>query len=349
MKNKRYENNPIITPKDVKPSKPMMNVLGVFNCGVAEYNNEIILLMRVAENVISIDGQVGVPIYMKASDQIEIKTFDTSDQTIDFSDVRFVKTREQLYLTSISHFRIARSKDGINFDIDDEPFMIASNTTEEFGIEDPRITFMDGLYYINYSAISRSGVTTCLATTHDFKKVERKGIIFLADNKDVTIFPQKINGKYYALNRPVSAYFQKPEIWISESDDLKGFYNHQMIASLRQNHFDSHRVGASCVPFLTEEGWVEIYHGADQDNQYCIGALLLDKNDPSKVLKRSKNPIIKPEMIYELDGFMPKVIFPCGHLIKDGVVHLYYGNCDENICYLTFTVKDLLNSFEAEV
>lgn len=342
MKTKRFEKNPIITPADIIPSNNHMKVIGVFNCGVEIYGDEIILLMRVAENVISDNDFIGVPIYDNTIGEMTIINFDKKNLDIDFSDVRFVKTKEQLYLTSISHLRIARSKDGINFRIDEKPFMLASTEYEMFGIEDPRITKIDDKFYINYSAISPSGVTTCLAVTKDFETVEKLGIIFLADNKDVTIFPEKINGKYYALNRPVSAYFQKPEIWISESDNLLAYSNHKMILSLRENNFDSSRIGASCVPFLTEFGWIEIYHGADKNNQYCLGAVLLDKNDPSIVISRTKNPIVKPEEWYEKTGFMPNVIFACGHLIKDDTIHLYYGNCDENICYLTFLLSDLL-------
>ncbi len=178
MKTKRFEKNPIITPADIIPSNNHMKVIGVFNCGVEIYGDEIILLMRVAENVISDNDFIGVPIYDNTIGEMTIINFDKKNLDIDFSDVRFVKTKEQLYLTSISHLRIARSKDGINFRIDEKPFMLASTEYEMFGIEDPRITKIDDKFYINYSAISPSGVTTCLAVTKDLETVEKLGIIF---------------------------------------------------------------------------------------------------------------------------------------------------------------------------
>ena len=343
---KRCNKNPIITKYDVRPSNDEMEVLGAFNCGVAHYNDETILLVRVAEKAKDRNGFVRVPVYDSTKKQEVILDFDKNDSDIDFSDVRFVKTKEQLYLTSKSHIRIARSKNGVDFKIDDEPFLSSDYFYEEYGIEDPRITFVDGYYYINYSSSSRHGVFTCLARTNDFVTVEKLGIMFMPDNKDVVIFPQKINGKFCVFNRPVSAYFQRPEIWLSYSDDLLTFGNHKLLCDLREDHFDSCRIGASCVPFLTEKGWLEIYHGCAEGDKYCLGALLLDKDDPSKIIARSEQPILYPEKPYEVDGFMPNVIFSCGATVDGDSVHIYYGACDECICLATLSVKEILNSLE---
>lgn len=343
----RHIENPLITPKDIKPSRPDMEVIGAFNCGVTQYNNETILLIRVAEKYKSpSESIVGVPVYDTTQKKVVIKLFDKRNSSIDFNDPRFVKTKDMLYLTSMSHLRLARSKDGVKFIIDEKPWLAPSHYYESFGVEDPRITQIGDEYYINYSAISQSGVVTCLAVTKDFITYEKKGIIFLADNKDVVIFPQKINGVYYAINRPVSAYFQRPEMWIATSKDLESFGNHQLLCSLREDRFDDTRIGASCVPILTEKGWIEIYHGASKDNQYKLGILLLDKDDPSKILYRSEKPWIESEMDYEKNGFMPNVIFPCGLTIEQDIVNLYYGNCDENICLLTFSLSELLKSIK---
>lgn len=340
----RHIKNPLITPRDITPSRPDMEVIGAFNCGVTMFNDETILLIRVAEKYNSpSDLYVGVPMFDVNNHNIIIKLFDKAQPDIDFSDPRFVKTPTMLYLTSMSHLRMARSKDGIHFDIDTKPCLAPSEYYEAYGIEDPRITKIDSTYYINYSAISQSGVVTCLATTADFVHYEKKGIIFLADNKDVTIFPEKINGLYYALHRPVSAYFQRPEMWISTSENLLSYGNHQLLCSLREGKFDDTRIGASCVPFLTEKGWLEIYHGASKDNQYKLGILLLDKDDPRKIIYRSDQAWIQSEMDYEKSGFMPNVIFPCGFIVEGDNIKLYYGNCDENICLLTFSLSELLN------
>ncbi len=342
----RCAKNPIITKYDVKPSSDDMEVLGTFNCGVAKYNDEVILLVRVAEKAKDRNGFVRVPIYDYVNQKETILNFDKKCKDIDFSDVRFVRTKEQLFLTSKSHIRLARSKDGVNFTVEDKAFLASDYYYEEYGVEDPRVTFLEGWYYINYSSTSRHGVFTCLARTKDFQTVEKLGIMFLPDNKDVVIFPQKINGKYYVFNRPVSAYFQRPEIWLSCSNDLLSFNQHHLLCDLRENHFDCARIGASCVPFLTEYGWLEIYHGCTQNDRYCLGAMLLDKNDPTKILARSKFPILSPEQPYETDGFMPQVIFSCGAIVEGDKVNIYYGACDESICLATLNLSDILHSLE---
>lgn len=341
MKFKRNSKNPIIRIADIKPSSEEMEVIGVFNCGVAEYNGKIVLLLRVAERAIS-DGQCArVPMYDTREGKLIIRSFAKSDPNIDFSDVRFVKTAEQLYLTSISHLRLAVSDDGVNFQIAERPFMAAENEYEEFGVEDPRITQLGEWYYINYSAISRNGVVTCLAKTKDFLSVERLGIIFLPDNKDVTIFPEKVGGKYCALHRPVSAYFQRPEMWVSYSDDLLAYSGHRCLCRLREGKFDSARIGAGCVPFLTDKGWVEIYHGSDAQDRYCLGALLLDKDAPEKILARSEEPLVFAEEDYEVNGFMPNVVFSCGLYRRGDTLYIYYGACDESVCLGEITLQDV--------
>jgi len=141
-----------------------------------------------------------------------------------------------------SHLRIARSKNGIDFKIDKKPAIFPESKYERFGIEDPRITQINGRYYINYSAISNiTGVTTCLTSTTDFVTFTRHGVIFMPDNKDVAIFPEKIKGRYYALNRPVSAEYRVRDMWISESPDLVYWGNHLKLMSAREKYWDEGR------------------------------------------------------------------------------------------------------------
>jgi predicted GH43/DUF377 family glycosyl hydrolase len=263
---------------------------------------------------------------------------------IGLHDSRYIYTPERIFLSSMSHFRIARSKNGIDFTIDETPCMLPSNVYEMYGIEDPRITEIDGTYYINYSACSTiGGVTTCLATTTNFITFEKKGVIFTPDNKDVAIFPEKINGKYYALNRPISAEYKLKDMWIAESPDLVCWGNHKFLMSTREGYWDNGRIGCSAVPFRTEKGWLEIYHGASKENRYCLGAVLLDLNDPSKVLARGENPIIFPEADYEINGFFGNVIFNCGVLNEDGIVKIYYGAADTFIGYAEIQLQDILD------
>jgi beta-1,2-mannobiose phosphorylase / 1,2-beta-oligomannan phosphorylase len=337
--------NPIISPKDVKPSMPGFQVIYVINAGVTRFADQVLLLLRVAEIPINHNqNEVLIPVFDPVIKKLVIRQFNRSTPGIDLSDPRFVRTPTEQYLTSISHFRIARSNDGLNFTIDEKPAMFPANLYEKFGIEDPRITFIDDTYFINYSAISdESGVTTCLASTKDFKTFSRHGVIFTPDNKDITIFPRKIGGKYYALNRPASCEYKHRYMWISESPDLICWGNHQIVMSSRQGFWDNGRIGCSAVPFQIPQGWLEIYHGASKDDRYCLGAVLLDQNQPWKVLGRSSAPILQPEMDYELKGFFGNVVFSCGALFEDAKVKIYYGAADTVMAYAEIGIDEMIN------
>jgi beta-1,2-mannobiose phosphorylase / 1,2-beta-oligomannan phosphorylase len=348
MKVKRCPSNPIITPQDVKPSRPDFKVVCVFNTGVTRIGDEVLLLLRVAEDAVSGDPEIiNVPYFDHEAGELVVKAFNKNDPSCDFSDSRRIQTPGRQYLTSISHFRIARSKDGINFEIDEKPAMQASNVYEMYGIEDPRITLIGDTWYINYSACSTiGGVTTCLASTRDWKTFTRHGVIFTPDNKDVAIFPEKINGKYYALNRPISEEYKFKDVWIAESPDLVCWGNHRYLMSSREGYWDDGRVGCSAVPFLTDRGWLEIYHGATKDDRYCLGGVLLDRNEPWKIISRSIDPILAPEEDYEVDGFFGNVVFNCGVLTEDGLVKIYYGAADTYVAYAEVELKDIMDNLE---
>jgi predicted GH43/DUF377 family glycosyl hydrolase len=340
----RSEKNPIITPEDIKPSRPDLKVVCVFNCGVTRFNGEILLLMRVAEKPINNNPKKElVPLLSMETDELVVKAFNKTDSSIDFSDSRFVRTTVGEYLTSISHLRVARSKNGIDFRIDKKPAMFPENKYERFGLEDPRITHINGRYYISYNAVSDiTGVTVCLASTADFNKFTRHGVIFLPDNKDVAIFPEKIKDKYYALSRPVSTKYRVGNMWISESHDLICWGNYMKLMGTRKKHWDEGGIGAGAVPFRIGEGWLEIYHGSSKVNRYCLGAVLLDADEPWKIIARSEKPIIEPEMDYELNGFFGNVIFSCGVLYEEGRVKIYYGAADTCIAYAEIKLEDIL-------
>lgn len=344
---KRNSNNPLIEPKDVKPSREDFEVVCVFNCGVTRFQDEVLLLLRVAEVPINNNPDVYLtPIFDCEKNEIVVKEFDRNDESIDFSDSRFVLPPNERFLTSISHFRIARSKDGLNFQIDETPAMTPANEYEMFGIEDPRITLIDDTYYINYSCCAPLGITTCLASTKDFKNFTRHGVIFTPDNKDVAIFPQKINGKYYAFSRPASEEYEKRELWIAESPDVVCWGNHKRIMSVSNDGWENGRIGCGAVPFLIDEGWLEIYHAADADNRYCLGAALLDKNEPWKVLKKTPAPIMEPKEDYEVHGFYGNVVFNCGVLFEEDIVKLYYGAADTSVAYAEIALEDILEKLK---
>ena len=151
----RSEKNPIIKPEDIEPSDPGFKVVGVFNCGVVRFEDEVLLLMRVAEEPINNNiKKLLVSWFDVNTRKFVVKKFNKADPSIDISDPRIVKSPDRYFLTSVSHFRIARSKNGIDFEIDQNPAMFSENIYERFGIEDPRTTQIAGKYYISYSAIS---------------------------------------------------------------------------------------------------------------------------------------------------------------------------------------------------
>ena len=340
----RSEKNPIIKPEDITPSRPDLKVIGVFNCAVTRFNGEVLLLMRVAEKPINDNKDLEIiPLLDLNTGLLSLKEFDRNDSSINFSDPRFLGTPTEWYLTSISHLRIARSKNGIDFGIDKKPAIFPENVYDRYGIEDPRITYIDGKYYINYSAVSDiTGITISLASTTDFVRFKNHGVIFLPDNKNGAIFPEKINGKYYALNRPSPVYGSR-DIWISESPDLICWGNHKRLMGSRKEYWDEAGIGAGAVPFKIKEGWLEIYHGSSKSFRYCLGAVLLDINEPWKIISRSEEPLMEPEMEYELKGFFENVVFSCGALYEENKVKIYYGAADTSIAYAEIDLDDILD------
>ena len=341
----RSENNPLISPGDVEPSSEGFEVIGVFNAGVARLGSETILLLRVAERPVSSDSNtVLAGIYDLEKGCVGLKSFSRADSAIDFFDPRLIKTPAMTYLTSISHLRVARSSDGINFTIDDEGAVCPKNEYEDFGIEDPRITFIDGRYYITYVGVSRYGVTTQLARTLDFKSYERLGVIFYPDNRDVALFPEKINGRYWALHRPVSPLFGKSQIWICESEDLKCWCGHRHLMSQAAGKWDCAKIGAGAVPFKIDAGWIEVYHGVDDDEHYYLGAVLLDSDEPWRVIARTDEPIFAPEADYEVRGFYGNVVFSGGLVFEKGNLNIYYGAADAVTAYAKIPLEDVLRA-----
>jgi len=345
----RYEENPIIAPANVKPYHAGFEVIGSFNAGVTTYEDETILLLRVAERPISEDPNVvKAPVYDPETNELKILDFQLDDPAYDFSDPRVIRKKGSsqgfAYLTSLSYLRIARSTDGHHFSIDDKPFVYPSNELEIYGIEDPRITKIEDTYYIYFSAVSPVGVGESLVSTKDFQTTEHLGMIFAPENKDVIIFPEKINGLYYALHRPVPKSVGNPEIWIAESPDLRHWGNHRYLLGLRDGLWDNGRIGGGAVPIKTEKGWLELYHGASKDDRYCMGAVLLDLENPAKVLARTNLPIIEPEADYEVNGFFGNVVFSCGAVVVEDVVKLYYGVADTSMACAELSLREILES-----
>jgi len=343
----RYKGNPVIKPADVKPSADGYQVLGTFNPGATVFGDEIILLVRIAEGCIPREGYVRVPIcrFQHGTCYPDILEFSKSDPEVDFSDSRCIVYGNQRYLTSVSHIRLARSRDGVNFVVENEPFLYTTDESEEYGVEDARVTFIDGKYYINYTAISQDSWATALVVTEDFKSIEKKGLIFHPENKDVTIFPEKINGKYAALHRPNNTLFGSPAIWYAESPDLLHWGNHKCLARIRDNKWESQRVGGGAPPIKTPEGWLVIYHGCGDNSVYSLFCMLLNLEEPYRIIKRASTPLLAPLEHYETEGFFGNVVFSNGIAEKDGKLFVYYGASDETTGLAITDVNSLLRSF----
>ena len=343
---KRFAENPIVTPAMVAPSRPDFEVVCAFNAAVMRFQGEVLLLLRVAERAKSDEVTFRVPVLdtSGAKAQIKIVEFDRSDARIDFRDPRVIYSPDGAFLTTISHLRLARSKDGHHFSVDPHPIIFPDNEYETFGCEDPRITEIDGTYYITYKSVAEIGVTVSLAMTKDFVNVEKKGLIFGPENLDVVLFPEKVNGQYVAFTRPVSKNIAKLNMWLAYSPDLMHWGGHKFLIGVRPGMWDGGRIGASTVPIKTPRGWLEIYHGATADDVYCLGALLLDLDDPSRVIARSSEPIIKPEAPYEVEGFLGNVIFSCGAIDDGDRLIVYYGSADHVMAAAEFSISEILAS-----
>jgi predicted GH43/DUF377 family glycosyl hydrolase len=344
----RAPENPIVTPDMVLASRPDMEVVGVFNAGAIKIGDETLLLLRVSEAPRKMAaGMSSAAIYNAETRRIEIKRWMKGTPGLDASDPRVVTADGSVWLTSMSHFRVARSDDGIHFEVEGTPAMSPGDRYEAFGIEDPRITFLDGTYWINYTAVSQDGITTALASTRDFKTFDRHGVIFPPPNRDVTIFPEKIGGRYVALHRPMPEGLGHPSIWVASSPDLRSWGNHALVARARPGNWDDEKIGGGAVPFRVRYGrqdaWLAVYHGVTKSPAtYSLGALLLDIHDPSKVLARSREPILKPEAPYEREGFYAEVVFTCG-LIADGDrVRIYYGAADAVMAVADLFLSEIL-------
>ncbi len=349
---RRCKKNPIITPADVKPSRPDFKVDCAFNAAVTKYFDETVMLIRVAESVIpEAPNHISIPIVKEknGSWDVEIKTFNKNDKNYDFSDTRqitSVNDEKEIYLTSLSYFRLARSTDGVDFSIAEKPFMFPANKYETFGIEDPRITHIEGRFYINYTAVSPIGITTALAVTDDFKSIERLGIIFGPDNKDVCMFPEKINGYYYTLHRPTPKHIGTPDMWLAKSDNLLHWGEHEHFLGASTADWDNYKLGGGAQVVKTDKGWLQIYHGVDESERYCLGALLMDLNDPHKIIAKSRKPLLEPEADYEVNGFFGNVVFTCGVVLENETLRVYYGAADEVVGLAEITLNELWNHLD---
>ncbi len=200
----------------------------------------------------------------------------------------------------------------------------------------------NGAYYLTYTAVSPNGVAVGLRCTSDWKNFREHGLILPPHNKDCALFEERIGGRYFALHRPSSPEIGGNYIWMAQSPDLRHWGNHFCLARTRPGMWDSMRVGGGAAPIKTSRGWLVIYHGANEQSRYCLGALLLDSDEPWKVLARAQEPIMEPLADYERTGFFGNVVFTNGHLVDADTITLYYGASDSVICAATLRISEVL-------
>lgn len=340
---KRFEQNPLLSPNDLNPEIAGMKITCLLNPGAFYFDDKIWLILRVAERPVQHEGLISFPIYDRAGN-IEIISFRKDDPELDLSDPRIIGYRGQNYLTTMSYLKLVSSKDGIHFKEEKEyPAIFGRGELESFGIEDCRVATTEEGFFLTFTEVSPMAVGVGLIHTVNWKDYKRYGMIFPPHNKDCALFEERIGGKYYALHRPSSPELGGNYIWLAESPDRLHWGNHKCVATTRKNMWDSVRIGAGAAPIRTDKGWLEIYHGANTDNRYCLGALLLDLDNPSKVIARSAEPIMEPIAPYEKSGFLGNVIFTNGHLVNGDKITIYYGASDEVICGAILSICEIMD------
>ncbi|UCG55752.1 MAG: hypothetical protein JSU70_12875 [Phycisphaerales bacterium] len=276
------------------------------------------------------------------------------------------------------YFGLAVSSDGYHFErVSNEP--VFSPSVEGFDastVQDPRMIKMGDYFYITYACrffpfgqfwmpesqrykapicpddfprvLRTNATSTGLLLTKDFKTFVRAGRLTdpLLDDRDVVLFPEKINGQYWMMHRPLE--WVGPEYgtedacaWISSADDLLGFRKSTLLIKQRYP-WEAYKLGVNTPPIKTEHGWLTIYHAVGSDKYYRLGALLLDLHDPGKVLHRTTDWIMQAEADYEVDGYYKGCVFPCGKVVIDDTLFVYYGAADKYVGLATCRVEELL-------
>jgi len=369
----------LFRPEHIKSTSKKFKVIGVINpAAVRLPDGKIVLYIRVIEKLINNDDfkyRYSPRMIGKDKFIVKIDRFNKKD-IVDGNDLDFVFKKGTKRLTFISHFRrVMMDKSGLQvLSIDKEPSFFGTRKDGELGVEDPRITKIDGKYVMTYVSLSRKyNISTALATSYDCKKWKREGIIFNDQDKDVVIFPERINGKYVAFDRPEGNFqFSPPRIWISYSNDLKSWGNLHPLECLYEEDKFCPRNGAGPPPIKTKRGWLLIYHAvtshkmSKQDKKllkkvekiieiqeenikeitvYSVGAVLFDLKKPDKIIGKTKNFILVPKKDYDIGTFERKrVIFPTGLVIDENNrdILLYSGGGDRVTTVRKIGLNDIL-------
>lgn len=313
----RYQQNPILTRNDIPDIHPhLIDVTSVFNPGAVYFEGKYLLMLRVQS-----------------------------------------RSRETFMV-------MAESEDGISFNVENKIVRfkgIESIAEKIYHIYDARITRIDGQYFIMFAMDMDSGCQLGLGSTYDFKEFEFHGIVSDEDIRNGVLFPEKINGYYLRMDRPNKARHSNGTtsgsvIWLSESTDMLHWKPVAPLIEGRFHYWDEF-IGSGPPPVKTRQGWLHIYHGVaghfGSSNIYQAGVMLLDLNNPTKVISRSWCNILEPREIYELTGQVPNVVFPSGMIVKDydedgfakptSEVFVYYGAADTSVGLAVTTINELIS------
>jgi predicted GH43/DUF377 family glycosyl hydrolase len=253
-----------------------------------------------------------------------------------------------------SHLCVARSQDGVaDWHIDPHPTFLAdpeNHPEEVWGVEDPRIVWLEELesYAVTYTCYSNRGPGVSLALTRDLAEFERIGHVFPPDDKDATLLPRRIDGRWVMIHRPLPAQ-GRAHIWISFSPDLRHWGDHSVLIEARRGSWwDAYKIGLGPPLIETRDGWLMMYHGVRNTAAGClyrVGLALLDLDDPRRCLLRATRWIMGPERDYERMGDVGDVVFPSGYTLgEDGdTLNLYYGAADTSVALATGSVQEMLD------
>lgn len=276
------------------------------------------------------------------------------------------------YRDYVIHLGLATSPDGLHFTrASDRPvFSPAAEGFDAGCVEDPRIVKFGETFYITYAArpfppysyrkeehqfppdappaLVENWTRTGLAASKDLRRFTRLGPITGddVDNRDVVIFPEKVRGRYVRFERPLQWVgprygCDKPSIWLAYSDDLLHWSDFRLFAQ-SETEWEASKVGASTPPIRTDDGWLMIYHGVDANSVYRVGAMLLDLQDPTRIIARLPHPIFEPEATYEREGHVPNVVFPAGNVVIGEELYVYYGGGDSVCAVATISLRRLV-------
>ncbi len=278
---------------------------------------------------------------------------------------------------------LAKSKDGFNFTrCSDKPALAPDiDGADGGGIEDPRIIKMGDWYYITYAArpyapgrywlnepkpwfnppaegpkfLRGNDTLTHLAITRDFVTYKKLGRITdsRVDDRDVILFPEKVNGRYVRLSRPMDWFgkgypCKRPATWISYSDDLMEWESPALLFE-GTAWWEDYKSGGGCPPIKTKYGWFILYHGVSaKDKAYRTGAILTDLKNPSRLIAKTADFLMEPAFDYETEGYYNGCVFPTANVVKDGTLYVYYGAADKYVCVATADFDELLNYLTKE-